>query len=192
MWASFGLHVAPDTVVAWERGQAVPSERELTALAAALWCAPADLLGAPTTLREYRWARGLALADVAFAVGLRAARYARMEDEDHWTGDARQTAALAEALALTPAQLVAVTGREQKLAEYLRSAATVRWQPYVKPVAAIVPLPRERVERTLGQLHEDYQSLMTSTLSWSESASAEDKSGPFLARILERFWELAG
>jgi transcriptional regulator with XRE-family HTH domain len=192
MWASYGLRVLPETVLAWERGQAVPSEQELTALAAALWCAPADLLGAPTTLREYRWARGLALEDVAFAVGVRAARYARMEDDDHWTGDARQTAALAEALGLTPAQVVAVTGREQKLAEYLRSAASVRWQPYVRPVSGIVALPRERIERALDQLHEEYQSLMTSTLSWSGTASAEDKGAPFMARILERFWELVG
>ncbi len=190
MWASYGLRALPETVLAWERGQAVPGEREVTALAAALWCAPADLLGAPTTLREYRWSRGLAVADVAFAVGLRAARYARMEDDDRWTGDARQTAALAEVLGLTPAQVVAVTGREQKLAEHLRSAATVRWQPYVKPVSAMVSLPRARVERALGQLHEEYQSLMTSSLSWSQTAPAQDKGTPYLARVLARFWEL--
>ncbi|WP_269853137.1 helix-turn-helix domain-containing protein [Streptomyces sp. RPT161] len=180
----------PDMVLAWERGQLLPSEQELTALAAALWCAPADLLGAPTTLREYRWSRGLALEDVAFAVGLRPKEYARLEDRNRWTGDARRTAALAEVLGLSQAQLVAVTGRAEKLAEYLRSAASVRWQPYVKPVSAMVTLPRERIEHALSQLHEQYQSLMTSTLSWSETASPEDKGAPFLAQILDHFWQL--
>ncbi|GAA1891189.1 XRE family transcriptional regulator [Streptantibioticus ferralitis] len=177
-------------MLCWEQGDAVPTEQELTALAGALWCAPSDLLGVPTTLREHRWARGLAVEDVAFRTGLRPREYQKMEERNRWTGDERQTAALGAALGLTLAQLVTVTGRDRKLAEYLRSAAAVRWQAYVKPVNAIVPLPRERIERALGQLHNDYQSLMTSTLSWSATASAEDKGAPYLAKILDHFWKL--
>ncbi len=190
MWASYGLQIPPDTVLSWEQGDLVPTEHELTALAAALWCAPRDLLGRPTTLREYRWAGGMAVEDLARAVFLRTREYERMEERNRWTGNDRQTAALGEALGIGTPELLALTGRDTRLAEHLRSAVTVRWQAYVKPVGALVPCPPERIEEALRRLHGEYQALMTSTLSWSASAPTEDKGGPFLAGILGRFWEL--
>jgi hypothetical protein len=156
-----------------------------------LWCAPADLLGKPTTLREYRWASGLAVEDLARAVLLRPREYERMEERNRWTGNDRQTAALGEALKIPLRDLLALTGRDQKLADHLRSATTVRWQAYVRPVSGLVPsYPRERIEAALRRLHADYHALMASTLSWSASAPTDDKGGPYLAGILERFWAL--
>lgn len=79
--AQYGLHVTPDTVVAWERGRGVPGEQELTALAGVLWCSPAELIAAATTLREHRMARGLAPEELARRVGVAAGAYQKMEDE---------------------------------------------------------------------------------------------------------------
>ncbi|CCB76947.1 MULTISPECIES: helix-turn-helix domain-containing protein [Streptomycetaceae] len=187
---SFALDVAPGTVRAWERGEAFPGEREVAALAGALWCAPADLLGRPTTLREHRWAAGLALEDLALAVGLRPREYRRMEEHDRWTGDDRRTAALGEVLRLTPRELLALTGRDAALAALLRSAATVRWQAYVRPVAALVPYPRQRVAGALRRMYDEYQALMTATLSWSASAPAGNGGGAYLDAAPDRFWAL--
>src|SRR3954468_14620294 len=79
MRMAYGTVVDPRTVAAWERGEAAPTTAELPALAAALWCAPGELMSAPRTLLEHRLARGLAAADLARAVGMTAERYARME-----------------------------------------------------------------------------------------------------------------
>ncbi|MCQ4080466.1 XRE family transcriptional regulator [Streptomyces sp. RB6PN25] len=188
IWASYGLQIPPETVLAWERGAALPDERELTALAAALWCSASDLLGEPTTLREFRWARSMAVVDLARAVGMQPGEYERMEKRNRWTGNDRQTAALRYALGLTVPQLIHLTGREEKLAGYLCSAAETRWQAYVRPVCALVPLPREQLEEALARLHSEYQAMMVSSLSWSASAPKEDKSAPYRAAILDHFW----
>lgn len=192
MRVSYGLpYVTPDLVVAWERGAASPSGPELTGLAGVLWCAPGELIGRPRSLREHRIARGLRPEDVARAVGLEPPRYLRMEERDDWRGTERQSAALAEVLALALPDFVAVTGREEQLAGLLRSAVGTRWQGYVRPVGKVVPLRRPLLEKVLQQLHQDYQGQMVASLSWggtSAAGEAGDAGRDFLDRIVEHFW----
>ncbi|MDJ0460724.1 helix-turn-helix transcriptional regulator [Streptomyces sp. H27-C3] len=190
--AQYGLNVGPDLVVAWERGARAPDSREITALAGVLWCSPGELFGAPTTLREHRMSRGLAAQDLARRLGMVLGAYQRMEDEGRWRGNERQTAALAEALALGPREFMTVTGRDDELAELLRSAVMTRWQAYVRPTTKLLPLPRQRIEDVLQQLHTDYQSRMVSTLSWGGGDSGDGAAGrEYLDVILGHFWQLA-
>ncbi|MFC4612949.1 helix-turn-helix domain-containing protein [Streptomyces maoxianensis] len=189
--AQYGLHISPDTVVAWERGLAAPSSHELTALAGVLWCAPTDLLTAATTLREHRTARGLAPDDLARRVGVDASSYVRMEESGRWRGNERQTTALAEVLELGPRELLTATGRDEELADLLRDAVKARWQAYVRPVGKMLPMDRGHLEDVLRELHADYQSRMVATLSWG--AASQDTGEPgreFLDRIVEHFWAL--
>ncbi|CAL9295823.1 hypothetical protein SUDANB51_05679 [Streptomyces sp. enrichment culture] len=190
MRVSYGHpHVSPDHVIAWERGITAPTNSELTALAGVLWCSPAELIGRPRTLREHRIARCLAPEDVARAVGHDVHSYLRMEETDSWRGTDRQSAALADLLGLRLPDFVAVTGRNAKLGELLRSAVTTRWQAYVRPVAKVVPLDRPFLEGALQALHEDYQGHMAATLSWGGGGSdAGDAGQEFLYRIVEHFW----
>lgn len=187
---SYGLpYVTPHLVAAWERGAAVPSSPELTALAGVLWCSPGELIGRPRTLREHRVARGLAPEDVARAVGHEVHAYLLMEETGRWRGTERQSAMLAELLCLSLADYVTVTGREERLAELLRRAAMTRWQAYVRPVAKIAPVDRRRLERALRRLHQDYQGHMAATLSWGGgSGDAGDSGREFLDRIVDQFW----
>ncbi|MER5885598.1 helix-turn-helix transcriptional regulator [Streptomyces sp. NPDC001941] len=190
--AQYGLQVSPDTVTAWERGLSSPDTRELTALAGVLWCDTAELLGAATTLREHRMARGTAPEEVARRVGLDPAAYRRMEETGRWRGNERQTAALARALDLTPRAVLAVTGRDGELAELLRDAVGTRWQAYVKPVAKLVPLERPHLEAVLQRLHGDYQALMVATSSWGSSGGSDGERGrEFLDDVAGHFWRLA-
>ncbi|MEV5463778.1 helix-turn-helix domain-containing protein [Streptomyces sp. NPDC002788] len=190
MRVSYGHpHVSPDHVIAWERGIAAPTGSELTALAGVLWCSPAELIGRPRTLREHRVARGLAPEDVARAVGHDVHAYLRMEETDSWRGTERQSAALADLLGLGLPDFVTVTGRDARLGELLRNAATTRWQAHVRPVAKLVPLDRRFLESALQGLHEDYQGHMAATLSWGGgSGHAGDAGQEFLDRIVEHFW----
>ncbi|MGQ5639556.1 MULTISPECIES: helix-turn-helix domain-containing protein [unclassified Streptomyces] len=188
--ASYGLpYVTPDLVIAWERGSVTPSHPELTALAGVLWCSPGELLGRPQTLREHRVARAVAAEDVARAVGMDLRGYLRMEESGQWRGNERQSAALARVLDLALPDFVAVTGRETKLADLLRSALTTRWQAYVRPVRRMVPLDAAVVEGVLQQLYDDYQGHMAATLSWGGGSRSASESGKeFLDRIVENFW----
>ncbi|MGY3679625.1 transcriptional regulator with XRE-family HTH domain [Streptomyces sp. TE33382] len=195
--AQYGLRVSAETVIAWERGAATPTERELTALAGVLWCAPGELLAAASTLREHRMARDLSVDDLARQLGMNASAYLRMEESGRWRGNERQSAALREALDLSAAQFLTAAGRDEELAALLRSALTTRWQAYVRPVSKLVPLDRRLVQDVLEQLHADYRSLMVSTLSWS--STGEERSGAtgdagraFLARVVDQFWRTAG
>ncbi|MFH9724266.1 helix-turn-helix domain-containing protein [Streptomyces sp. NPDC017254] len=190
--AQYGLFVTPDTVVAWERGRAVPGEQELTALAGVLWCSPAELIAAASTLREHRMARGLAAEELARRVGVATAAYQRMEDEGRWRGTERQTATLAEVLGLGPRALITATGGDERLAELLRSAATTRWQAYVKPAVKMVPLPRQTLESALQRLHTDYHSRMAATSSWGASAATGDEGRAYLEEITGHFWATVG
>ncbi|PPS67115.1 transcriptional regulator [Streptomyces sp. 46] len=190
MRVSYGHpHITPDHVMAWERGATAPTDSELTALAGVLWCSPAELIGKPRSLREHRIARCLAPEDVARAVGHDVHAYLRMEETDSWRGTERQAAALADLLGLGLPDLVTVTGRNARLGELLRSAATTRWQAYARPVAKLVPLDRRFLEHALRSLHEDYQGHMATTLSWGGgSGDAGDAGQEFLDRIVEHFW----
>ncbi|MEW1691765.1 helix-turn-helix domain-containing protein [Streptomyces sp. NPDC091265] len=191
--AQYGLRISAETVAAWERGMQMPSEYELTALAGVLWCAPGELLTAARTLREHRVAREMAADELAGMVGLATQAYLRMEESGRWRGNERQSAALSEALGLTPAEFVTATGRTEELAELLRNAVTSRWQAYVRPVAKLVPADRQVIQAVLERLHSDYQALMVSTLSWSSTGteragSTGDAGRAFLAQVVERFW----
>ncbi|MFF9066992.1 helix-turn-helix domain-containing protein [Streptomyces sp. NPDC014891] len=191
--AQYGLFVTPDTVVAWERGRLLPSEQELTALAGVLWCAPAELISAASTLREHRMARGLAPEELARRIGVAAAAYQRMEDEGSWRGTERQTAALAEVLGLGPRALITATGGDEALAELLRNAATThRWQAYVKPAVKLLPLPRQTLERVLQQLHADYHARMAATSSWGASGGTGNEGRAYLDDITGHFWAAVG
>ncbi|MEE1757122.1 helix-turn-helix domain-containing protein [Streptomyces sp. SP18CS02] len=190
--AQYGLPVPPETVIAWERGHAVPGPRELTALAGVLWCSPAELLASAMTLREHRIARALAPDDLARRVGVDARTYLRMEESGRWRGNERQTAALAEALGLGPRELLTATGRDDELADLLRSAATTRWQAYVRPASKLVPMRRDHLEDVLQQLHTDYQTRMVATSSWGATGDSGGDSGrAYLERIVDHFWALA-
>ncbi|MEU6378454.1 XRE family transcriptional regulator [Streptomyces sp. NPDC046909] len=192
MRASYGLpYVTPDLVIAWERGMTNPTSPELTALAGVLWCSPGELIGKPRTLREHRISRGLAPEDIAHALGLELLAYLRMEENNDWRGNDRQSAVLAETLDLSLPDFVTVTGREARLAEHLRSSVTTRWQAYVRPIAKLIPLDRRLLEDVLQGLHSDYQGQMVATLSWGEGNAAGDSSHSgrdFLDRIVDNFW----
>ncbi|WP_443066802.1 helix-turn-helix domain-containing protein [Streptomyces sp. NBC_01255] len=190
--AQYGLFVDPDTVVAWERGRLLPTEQELTALAGVLWCAPAELIAAATTLREHRMARGLPAEELARRVGVTAHAYQRMEDEGRWRGTERQTATLAEVLGLGPRALITATGGDDSLAELLRDAATTRWQAYVKPTVKMVPLPKRAVESALQQLHTEYHGRMAATSSWGASGATGDEGRAYLEEITGHFWAAVG
>lgn len=196
--AQYGLDVGPDLVAAWERGLRTPSSREVTALAGVLWCAPAELLQAARTLREHRSARGLDATDLARRVGIGVDAYIRMEEAGKWRGNERQSAALVAELGLTPARFVTAAGRDEELAELLRSAVTTRWQAYVKPLAKLLPVPRAALEDgvledVLLRLHADYQSRMVATLGWGGAGDADEGAAgrEFLEGIVARFWERA-
>jgi transcriptional regulator with XRE-family HTH domain len=192
MRVSYGLpYITPDHVIAWERGIMNPGKHELTALAGVLWCSPGELVGHPGTLREHRAARGLSADDVARAVGLELLAYLRMEESGEWRGTERQSAILAEVLALSLADFITLTGLDGKLAGLLRSAVTTRWQAYVRPVNKLVPLNRRLLESTLQELHRYYRGQLAATLTWSDGSAATEASHigrDFLDRIVEHFW----
>ncbi|EFL17721.1 conserved hypothetical protein [Streptomyces sp. C] len=193
--AQYGLLVAPETVMAWERGEQSPTSAELTALAGVLWCSPGELLAEPVTLREHRIARGLDPEDLARRIGVEGNAYRKMEESGRWKGNERQSAALASVLGLSLAQFVTATGKHEELADLLRSAATTRWQAYVKPLGKLLPVPKAHLERVLEHLYNDYQSRMVATLGWggAEGAAGTGDAGrEFLAEITDRFWALAG
>ncbi|MER5218900.1 helix-turn-helix domain-containing protein [Streptomyces flaveus] len=189
---SYGLpYVTPDLVAAWETGTAAPSNAELVALAGVLWCSPAELIGAPQTLREFRLARGAPAEDVARAVGLELPVYLRMEENNEWRGNERQSTALAEVLGLALPDLVTVRGRRPKLAELLRNACSTRWQAYVRPVSKLLPLDRWLVEDVLESLYTEYQLQMAPTLSWGNgtvAVEAGDVGRDFLDQVVDHFW----
>lgn len=189
--AAYGIRLPPATVSAWEAGECTPSEAELAALAGALWCAPAELLGTPQTLRAHRLARGLAAADLARGIGMDPAAYARLEDGGRWRGTERQAAALAGALALPLPALIRFTGREARLTELLTGAVTTRWQAAVRPVGTVVPLPGPLLREVLRELHTDYRTTVAATLHWGGGARAEESGRAgraFLDGILAEFW----
>ncbi|MCJ1680846.1 helix-turn-helix transcriptional regulator [Streptomyces sp. APSN-46.1] len=193
--AQYGLIVAPETVMAWERGEISPTSAELTALAGVLWCAPGELLAEPVTLREHRLARGMSSEELSRRIGLEENAYQKMEDTGRWKGNERQSVALATTLGLTLAQFVAATGKREELAELLRSAVTTRWQAYVKPLSKLLPVPREQLERVVERLYVEYQSRMAATLSWGGGigeAGTGDSGREYLAEIVDRFWAIAG
>ncbi|MET9089527.1 XRE family transcriptional regulator [Streptomyces sp. NPDC004237] len=194
--ASYGMpYATPDLVRAWEGGESVPTSPELTALAGVLWCTPGELIGRPRTLREHRIARGLVPEDVAAALGLGLLPYLKLEEDEEWRGTDRLTVALADFLRLSLPDVVALTGKEEQLAELLRGAVTTtRRQPYVRQVCKLIPLDKRLVEHALDGLHESYQAQLATTLSWDDYTATNriQKLGEdFLAQIVAHFWNAA-
>ncbi|MEK2471617.1 MULTISPECIES: helix-turn-helix domain-containing protein [Streptomyces] len=195
IWAAYGIRLEPAAVASWELGEGAPTEAELTALAGALWCAPAELLGAPRTLREFRLTLGLAPADLALRIGMDQAAYERLEAGGRWTGTDRQAATLAAELRLPLPALIRFTGQQARLVELLTSAATTRWQGYVRPVGKLAPLPKERLQQALQELHEEYHARMTASLSWTggDAPGEAGRAGrEFLDDIAAEFWRRVG
>ncbi|MET8578345.1 helix-turn-helix transcriptional regulator [Streptomyces sp. NPDC005012] len=195
MRASYGMtYVTPDHITAWERGIAVPSLHELTALAGALWCAPGDLMGAPRTLREHRLARGMAPEDVAQAIGMPLGDYLRMEESGRWTGTPFQAGQLGSALQLPPSAMIAITGLEEQLASLLVEAVSTRWQAHIKAVARLVSMEKRDLQDTLRTMHGEYQNLMAMALGRTSAAAASAEEGKknYLDNIVQRFWECLG
>ncbi|MBO1329936.1 helix-turn-helix transcriptional regulator [Streptomyces sp. VRA16 Mangrove soil] len=188
--ASYGMgHITPDTVTAWERGLAAPSPPELTALAAVLWCEPTQLIGTPRGLREHRLVRGYAAADVARTIGMDVATYETAERTGVWSGDARQSAALASVLGLTPRDRLTVMGHDARLAELLGEAVATRWQAHSRAIAKLIGIERRALEEPLRTMHQEYQRLMAATLSRAGGAAASGEQGRiYLERILDHFW----
>ncbi|MEU0084244.1 helix-turn-helix transcriptional regulator [Streptomyces sp. NPDC006274] len=190
MRASFGMtHITPEHVAAWERGAALPTSEELTALAGALWCAPAELMGHPRTLREHRLARGLPAEDVARATGLTLDAYHHMEETGRWTGDKRQSAALGSFLGLPPRDFIAITGLEDELARLLTEAVSTRWQAHIKPIAKLVAMERRDLQDPLRAMQQEYQTLMAVTLSRAGGTTASGEAGHrYVEEIVDHFW----
>ncbi|MEU8525550.1 MULTISPECIES: helix-turn-helix domain-containing protein [Streptomyces] len=190
--ASFGLrHVSPDIVIAWERGMAAPSPSELTALSSVLWCDPTQLIGTPRGLREHRLISGYAAADVARAIGMDFGAYEHAELTGVWTGDARQTAALTSVLGLSSRDRMAVTGDAERLAGLLADAVSTRWQAHIRAVAKLTGHDRRTLDGPLRTMHQEYQHLMTATLSRAAGAAASGEQGrAYMERVVDRFWDL--
>jgi transcriptional regulator with XRE-family HTH domain len=180
--AQYGLHVTPDTVISWERGIGSPDARELTALAGVLWCAPKELLNTATTWKEHREIRGISADDLARALGMTPAAYARMEESGRWQGNEKQAELLARALELRPRELLVATGQDALLVQLLRNAVTGRWQAYSKPLAKLVPLlDRGLLSAVLEDLHSAYRAA-----SLSPDSGESDRA--FLELIADHFW----
>jgi transcriptional regulator with XRE-family HTH domain len=190
MRASYGMaHVTDDHITAWERGIALPTANELTALAGALWCGPGELMGRPRTLFEHRLARGVSAEDVARVTGLRLDDYLRMEAAGSWTGDRRQAAELATLLALSPRDYVSVTGLEIELAGLLTEAVSTRWQAHIRDIALLVSMDRRDLKEPLRAMDKEYQTLMAATLSRAGGTVASGEQGRrYLDDIVEHFW----
>ena len=189
MRASYGMsHVSPDHITAWERGDAVPSASEVTALAGALWCHPGELMGRPRTLLEHRLARGMSAEDLARFIGIDLDTYRRMEESGRWTGDKRQSANLGSVLKLPPRDFIAVTGQEDELARLLAEAVSTRWQAHVKAISRLTSIDRRELQDPLRDMQQEYQGLMAATLGMASSTAKAEEGRRYLENIVEHFW----
>jgi transcriptional regulator with XRE-family HTH domain len=188
--AAHGVTVSAPQVIAWESGELLPSERELVALARALWCTPGQLMGGRAmSIRDHRLALELPQEELARRLGLSPRVYAQLESAPRWEGDADQTYLLAQALNLTPYGLMTATGREDELKEVLQRAVDGRWQSQVPVVCRMIPtLHPDDVGYVLQVIHDENQA---SSAMWGGTAqSDEETGGPGPQTPAERFWSL--
>ncbi|RAJ69285.1 hypothetical protein K378_02175 [Streptomyces sp. Amel2xB2] len=189
MRASYGMaHITPDHISAWERGEALPSAGELSALAGALWCAPDELMGRPRTLLEHRLARGKSAQDVARLVGMDLGTYREMEENGRWAGDKRQSANLASVLDLPARDFIAITGHEGELARLLTEAVSTRWQAHIRPIAKLTAIDKRELQEPLREMQQEYERLMAATLSRASSSSSAEEGRRYLDDIVNHFW----
>lgn len=189
--AAHGVWAVPPQVIAWESGELLPSELELTALARSLWCPPGRLMGGrAASVRDHRLALDLPREEAARQLGLTPRVYAQLEAAPRWTGDEDLTYLLAQVLRLDPYALVVATGRNEALQGLLQRAVHGRWQPQVRAVVRLAPtLDRDAVEYVLRALHSEGQ---TSTALWNSERQQEDAPPPGPEELEQRFWQLLG
>ncbi|MFB7614139.1 XRE family transcriptional regulator [Kitasatospora sp. NPDC056181] len=192
--AAHGVRLVPAHVLGWEGGELRPAEEEFIALARALWCPPAQLMGVrPARLRDFRVARELGQENAARRIGMPLPHYQRAEATDRWDGDEEQTHALARVLGLTLRELVAVTGRRDELDQRLRQCVDGRWQAQVRAIGRIVPVHEEDLAAVLAVLQNENQvSSHWGAGSWGSPAPAARHSAGREQPLDERFWELLG
>ncbi|MCX4746126.1 XRE family transcriptional regulator [Kitasatospora sp. NBC_01287] len=190
--AAHGVRLLPGHVIGWESGEIRPTEEEFIALARALWCPAAQLMGvAPDSLRDFRVARELNQEQTATRIGMDPRAYAAVERTGRWTGSEEQGAALAEVLGLTLRDLVRVRGAEQELVDRLRQCVDGRWQAQLKAVAELVPVHRDTLGRVLAALRSEYQvSGHWGTGSWGPAAPAAPRPAEPEQEPVDRFWSL--
>ncbi|MFC8451466.1 helix-turn-helix domain-containing protein [Kitasatospora sp. NPDC057223] len=190
--AAHGIRLLPGHVIGWESGEIRPSEEEFIALARALWCPPAQLMGArPACLRDFRVARELGREEAARRIGVPPRAYELAEATGSWNGDEDQTYALAQVLGLTLRDVPAVLGRGDELEQRLRRCVDGRWQAQVKAIGRIVPVPRETLAAVLTDLQEEQQvTAHWGAGSWGSAAPAQPEPPRRDRPLAERFWEL--
>ena len=187
--AAHGVYPVPPQVIAWESGELLPTELELTALARSLWCLPGRLMGGQArSVRDHRLALDLPAEEAARQLGLTPRVYAQLEAAPRWTGDEDLTYLLARALQLGPYALVVATGRNEALQDMLQRAVHGRWQPQARAVARLVPtLERETIEYALRTLNSEGQ---TATALWGGERRQEEAPPPGPEELEQRFWQL--
>ncbi|MFJ9952471.1 transcriptional regulator [Kitasatospora sp. NPDC091207] len=193
--AAHGVRLLPAHLLGWESGELRPAEEEFVALARALWCPPAQLMGVrPARLRDFRVARELNQESAARRIGIDLRQYQRAEATGQWDGGQEQTYALAQVLGLTLRELVAVTGRADELDRRLRQGVDGRWQAHVRAIGRIVPVHEDDLVAVLTALQSEYQvASHWGAGSWGSPAPAAGPAAAPVARPLgERFWELLG
>ncbi|MFF8835797.1 helix-turn-helix domain-containing protein [Streptomyces sp. NPDC015130] len=189
--AFWGRPLHPGVVMAWEVGEALPDTDGVRALAAALWCEPADLVGEPRTLLQCRTLARLTLEQAAAEARMPRDRYAESEARGRWRGSPEQTAGMVAALRPPPAVYVAACGLTGRLRVTLREAVTSWWPNYLGPLGRIVPVRAADLERALDQLHRTYQRLDNLADAGHGQAphDAELRAAAFLDRIDQHLWD---
>ncbi|MGW6915061.1 helix-turn-helix domain-containing protein [Kitasatospora sp. NPDC054939] len=187
--AAHGVRLLPAHVLGWESGELRPTEEEFIALARALWCPPAQLMGVrPASLRDFRVARELSAEGAARRIGIPERVYREAEAGGRWDGDEEQTYELAHVLGLTLRELVAVTGRREELERRLRACVDGRWQAQLRPVGRIVPVDDTALGAVLTALQNEHQATSHWTGGWGSAAASPTRAEP--VPPLDRFWQL--
>ncbi|WP_406204777.1 helix-turn-helix transcriptional regulator [Kitasatospora sp. NBC_01560] len=190
--AAHGVRLLPAHVLGWESGELRPTEEEFIALARALWCPPAQLMGArPARLRDFRVARELNQENAARRIGIPLRQYQQAEATGRWDGGQEESYALAQVLGLRLRELVAVTGRRDELDRLLRQCVDGRWQAHVRAIGRIVPVPEQGLATVLAALQNEYQvSSHWGAGTWGSPAPAAREPAQPEQPLGERFWGL--
>ncbi|WP_372352777.1 hypothetical protein [Streptomyces sp. KL116D] len=124
---------------------------------------------------------------MARAIGMDPASYEQAERTGKWTGDARQSAALASVLSLSARDRLTATGHDDRLAE-LRGR---RPRPAGRPTSAVAKLTgidKRTLEEPLRTMHQEYQRLIAATLSRAGGSAASGEQGRvYLDQVLDHF-----